>query len=819
MPRTSQLNLPLASSASVTKEARAARADGGGTGGRAGRRAGNDDPPPPIPDTSLAEEAQRRYLNYALSVITSRALPDVRDGLKPVQRRILYAMQNDLHLHEGAKPKKSARVVGDVMGKYHPHGDVAIYDAMVRLAQDFVMRTPLVDGFGNFGSIDGDSAAAMRYTEAKLRPIASELLGELGKRTVEWRPNYDGTTSEPIVLPARFPHLLVNGAQGIAVGMATSIPPHNLGEVIDACIALIDTPDLTTFRLLTHVKGPDFPTGGQLHATKKDLETLYTTGSGSVKLRGEYHIEDDDSRRSGSQTIIITSIPFAVERKAIVEKIAEVIIAKKLPGLLDVRDESTDVIRVVLELKKGTDPQLVMAYLYKNTPLATSVQVNLTCLVPTDNAEIAAPRRLSLQEILSEFLKFRLVTITRRLSFELGELTTRIHLLEGFETIFDALDEVIRIIRKSDGKSDAAAKLIARFELSEEQTDAILELKLYKLAKLEILLVRKELAEKRAEARKLDTLLKSESKRWALIRAELVEIRTNYADKRRTKVLGAVDEPEFQAEDFILEEDANVILSAQGWVKRLRAVRDLSSTRVREGDSVMAAIAGSTRSSVAFFSSVGVCYVCRINDIPASTGYGDPVQKLFKLADGERMIAMLSFDGRALEVDPPTEGTVEPEPPFAVAVTRTGLGFRFSLRAHRDPSTRAGRKFAKLNEGDEVITVLVAKDGAAILCAASDGHALGVPLDEVGVLAGVGKGALVMKLEDDARLLGAVLATKAREGITIETQKGKTLELSRQQLEGSRGAKGTLIVKRDSFARVILPPVEAPVLETQDSTR
>src|SRR5277367_80253 len=308
-------------------------------------------PPPPVPDTSLADEAQRRYLNYALSVITSRALPDVRDGLKPVQRRILYAMHNDLHLAPDNKPKKSARVVGDVMGKYHPHGDVAIYDAMVRLAQPFVMRAPLVDGQGNFGSADGDSPAAMRYTEARLRPIAGELLGELGRRTVDWRPNYDGTTSEPIVLPARFPHLLVNGSQGIAVGMATSIPPHNLGEIIDACIALIDSPDLPTARLLKHVKGPDFPTFGQLHATRKELEAVYSSGQGSLKLRGEWHVEANLGGNAVPR-IIVTSIPYAIERKSVVEKIAEIIIAKKLPSLVDVRDESALDVRIVLELKK-----------------------------------------------------------------------------------------------------------------------------------------------------------------------------------------------------------------------------------------------------------------------------------------------------------------------------------------------------------------------------------------------------------------------------------------------------------------------------------
>ncbi len=805
-----QLPLPLASAAALADGPSAA---GGGTTPPGRRKRGGPPsapPPPPTPDTSLSDEAQRRYLNYALSVITSRALPDVRDGLKPVQRRILYAMQKNLHLSPDGRFRKSAAVVGEVMKSYHPHGDSSIYDAMVRMAQEFVMRAPLVAGYGNFGSIDGDAAAAMRYTEAKLRPLAIELLAELGKQTVDWRPNYDGSDSEPIVLPARFPNVLVNGSQGIAVGMATSIPPHNLGEVIDACIAMIESDEeLTNFRLLTHVKGPDFPTGGLLQASKKDLQEVYETGQGSLKLRGEWRPEDDKR----SSLVVITSIPYGIERKTIVEKIAEVIISKKLPALVDVRDESTDEIRVVLELKRGTDPQLVMAYLYKHTPLAVNVQVNLTCLVPTDKAEVAAPRRLSLKEILSEFLDFRYATVTRRTEFELGELKKRIHLLEGLEIVFDALDEVIRIIRKSEGKADAAEKLIARFELSEEQTDAILELKLYRLAKLEILVVRKELDEKRVEAKRLDALLKSESKRWNLVREELVEIKTKYADKRRTKVLGAVDEPEFQAEDFIVDEDANVILSAQGWAKRVREVKDLSSTRLREGDSVLAAVAGSTRAPVAFFSNFGVCYVCRVHDVPPSTGYGDPVQKLFKLGDGERMIAMLSFDPRALTVPPATEGAETPEPPYALAVTRGGLGFRFSLRPHREASTRAGRKFARLNEGDEVLAVLVVADKDAVICAASDGHVLGVALEEIAILSGVGKGSMVMKVGEGERLVGAVPALGPRDSITLETEKGKELSYTLKDVRGSRAGRGDLKIKRDRFARVVLAPPTAPTLE------
>jgi DNA gyrase subunit A len=783
------------------------------------RPRGNDvkaTPPLYFEDAPLSKEAERRYLNYALSVITSRALPDVRDGLKPVQRRILYTMQHDLHLGADAKPKKSARVVGDVMGKYHPHGDQAIYDAMVRMAQSWVLRVPLVEGQGNFGSIDGDGAAAMRYTESRLRPIADELLKELGQRTVEWRPNYDGTQSEPTVLPARFPQLLVNGAQGIAVGMATTIPPHNLGEIIDASILSIEDPSVTTKKLLSVVKGPDFPTGGLLTATKRELEDVYESGSGSFKLRGEWTTEEDGKR--GTQ-LIVTSIPFSVERGAIVEKIAAVIISKKLPGLLDVRDESTDVIRIVMELKKGTDPNLVMAYLYKQTPLAQNVQVNMTCLVPIGGedalgAPLMGPKRLGLAAILREFLTFRQKTLQRRLQFELGELQARIHLLEGFEIVFDALDEVIRIIRASEGRADAKAKLMKRFELTEEQTDAILDLRLYKLAKLEILLIRKELAEKRAEAKKLETLLKSDAKQWDLIKAELSRIKAEFSDKRRTKITSTAAEAEFQEEDFITLEDATVVLSAQGWIKRAREIKDVAATRLRDGDTVLEVTAGSTRSSLAFFSSYGSCYTTRIHDVPPSTGYGDPVQKLFKLADGERMLSMLSFDPRVLEVPEP-EGD-EPQAPFAVAITKQGLGFKFSLRGHRDPSTRAGRKYARLNEGDEIVFVgLLENDSDAVATISSDGHALVVKTKELALLSGAGKGTIVQKLAEGERLLGGVIAPKGKGLLMFETDKGRLLQLDVTKVAGARASRGELVTKKDKPVKVVMPAPTAPAMREE----
>ena len=642
-------------------------------------------PPPPPPgstNVALHEAAQSRYLNYALSVITSRALPDVRDGLKPVQRRILYTMWQQ-NLTADVKHRKCAKVVGDVMGNYHPHGDAALYETLVRMAQSFSLRYPLIDGSGNFGSLDGDSAAAMRYTECRLARVADEMLGEIEQRTVHFRPNYDGTRTEPVVLPARIPNLLVNGTTGIAVGMATNVPPHNLAEVGTALQKLLDNPDLSSLQLCRYVKGPDFPTGGQILNSGDELKEIYRTGSGTIRLRATW--EEGPPTRTG-QTIYVTSIPYAVNKSTLVERIADVVLSRKLPPLLDVRDVSTDDVRIALELKKDADPKMVMAYLFKNTPLQTNFIVNLTCLIPTENPEVGRPERLDLKSILWHFLHFRLEVVTNRLEHELESLQKRIHVLEGFEKVFDALDEIIKIIRKSDGKADAAEKIIKRFDLDAEQADAILELKLYRLARLEILVIQNELADKRKRARQITGLLKDEEGRWGLVRADLDDILAKYGkgDKRRT-LIEASEDVEFTADDFIVEEDNVVIVSRDGWLKRQKEVRDLSTTRLREGDSVLAVLQGSTRASVVFLTNLGAAYTARIIDVPASTGYGEPVQKLFKLRDGERVVAAFSLDPRvAGQITPlPKKGKAvdsdEPPPVHAIAATSDGYALRFSF--------------------------------------------------------------------------------------------------------------------------------------------
>jgi DNA gyrase subunit A len=757
-------------------------------------------------NVSLHEAAQARYLNYALSVITARALPDVRDGLKPVQRRILYTMWQQ-NLTADVKHRKCAKVVGDVMGSFHPHGDSALYETLVRMAQSFSLRYPLVDGSGNFGSLDGDSAAAMRYTECRLSRISDEMLTEIEQTTVPFRPNYDGTKTEPVVLPARIPNLLVNGATGIAVGMATNIPPHNLGEVCTALIKLLDNDELSTAQLCRYVKGPDFPTGGQILNSQEELKEIYKTGSGSVRLRGTWDIGPETR---STKTIHIDSIPYTVNKSQLVERIAEIVISRKLPQLLDVKDLSTEDVRVAIEMKKDADEKMIMAYLFKHTPLQLNFAVNLTCLIPTENADVGRPERLDLKQILWHFLHFRLEVVTRRLEHELSALKKRIHILEGFETVFDALDEIIRMIRKSDGKADAAEKIMVRFKLDADQTDAILELKIYRLARLEILVIRKELDEKRKRARQIGVLLKDEESRWKLVRNELEDISKAYGDKRRTAIAGDTGEPEYTANDFIVEEDNVVIVSRDGWVKRQKEVKDLSTTRLREGDSVLAAFAGSTRATCVFFSNFGVAYTCRVIDVPASTGYGEPIQRLFKLKDGEKVVAAMSLDARASgNIKPRKEG--EPAPVHAVAASSDGYVLRFGLETLVEPSTRAGRRFARPSENAEIVGVAKLTGGEILIAATAEARGILCNANEVNYLSGPGKGVLLIKLGDDDRVLGFIASSGDRDLLTVETTRGaeQTISTTKYEVTG-RGGKGRELLQRGQFTRIVWPLPDAP---------
>ena len=807
---------------------------GNGNGHTAARRA--EPPAPGESPVKLHEAARARYLNYALSVITSRALPDVRDGLKPVQRRILFtAWQNNLDAT--AKHRKSATVVGDVMGRYHPHGDSAIYEALVRLAQPWVMRAPLVDGSGNFGSIDDDPPAAMRYTECRLTPIAAELLLEIDQATVPFRPNFDGTRNEPVVLPARLPNLLLNGSSGIAVGMATNIPPHNLGELIAALLKLLDNPELKTYQLIANdaIQGPDFPTGGQILNTREELREIYKNGQGAIRVRGT--TESGPTTRAGKK-LYITSIPYTVNKAALVEQIAQLVITRKLPLLTDVKDISTDDVRIELELKRDADEQMVLAYLYKHTALQTAFNLNLTCLLPTENPEVGRPERCDLREVLQHFLNFRLEVVTKRLEHELAALSRRIHILEGFATVFDALDEIIRIIRASEGKADAAKKIMARFKLDAEQTDAILELKLYRLAKLEILVIQDELKDKRKRVREIRKLLDEQEAtgRWGIVRAELEEIASKYGKlpehKRRSKVEAVGEEPQYSAEDFIVEEDNHVLVTRDGWIKRQKEIKDPASTRLREGDAVLTVEAGSTRAPIVFFSSFGVAYTCRVIDVPATTGYGEPIHKLFKLKDGERIIAALCLDPRTIgdigtpagasggdaDDEPKLIGEDKPvviPPTHGVAATSDGYALRFSLANFAEPSTKAGRRYARPSGEARVVNVYAIDGKEVIIAASTTGRALLCKAKEVNFLGGPGKGVLLMKLsrEPDDKMLGFIAATDDRDTLIVRTTRGGEQRINTAKYEKTgRGGKGREIIKTGRFTEIVPEEPSVPAL-------
>jgi DNA gyrase subunit A len=757
-------------------------------------------------NVALHEAAQSRYLNYALSVITARALPDVRDGLKPVQRRILYTMWEQ-NLTADVKHRKCAKVVGDVMGSFHPHGDAALYETLVRMAQSFSLRYPLVDGSGNFGSLDGDSAAAMRYTECRLTRLSDEMLTEIEQTTVPFRPNYDGTKTEPVVLPARIPNLLVNGATGIAVGMATNIPPHNLAEVCTALVKLLDNEDLSSAQLCRYIKGPDFPTGGQILNSPEEIKDIYKTGSGSIRLRGTWDIGPDTR---STKTIYIESVPYTVNKAQLVERIAEIVIARKLPQLLDVKDLSTEDVRIAIEMKKDADEKMIMAYLFKHTPLQINFAVNLTCLIPTENPEVGRPERLDLKQILWHFLHFRLDVVTKRLEHELASLKKRIHILDGFETVFDALDEIIRIIRKSDGKADAADKIMKRFELDAEQTDAILELKIYRLARLEILIIRTELEEKRKRARQIGVLLRDEDSRWKMVRSELEDVHQKYGDQRRTMIESDAGEQEYRPDDFIVEEDNVVIVSRDGWVKRQKEVKDVSTTRLREGDSVLAVLAGSTRATCVFFTNFGVAYSQRIIDVPASTGYGERIQRFFKLKDGEKVVAALSLDARAIgDVKPRKNGDAAPV--HAVAVTSDGYALRFGLEPFVEPSTRTGRRYARPAEGAEVVGVARVTGKEILIAATAQARGLLCSVDDVNYLSGPGRGVILIKLGGEDRVIGFIASDGDRDLLTVETTRGaeQTISTGKYEVTG-RGGKGRELLQRGQFTRVLWPVPEVP---------
>ncbi len=761
--------------------------------------------------TSLTQESRDRYLTYALSVVSGRALPDVRDGLKPVQRRILYAMLQNLNLKPSHTHRKSAAVVGEVLARFHPHGDVACYEAMVRMAQDFSLRYPLVDGQGNFGSLDGDNAAAYRYTEAKLRELALDVIGEIGQETVAFRDNFDATVEEPIVLPSKVPNLLINGATGIAVGMATSIPPHNIKDTVRALIELLNDPDMSISKLTSIIKGPDFPTGCAILNTQKELVKMYESGRGSVRMRGEWSVEEQARRK---QAIVITSVPYAINKSSLVERIAGLIIDRKVPQLNDVRDESTDTVRIVLELTSGADPEIAMAYLFKHTPLESNFSVNLTALVPGDGIS-TRPELLSLKGCLQEFLTFREEVTEKRLVFERKQLLERLHILEGLMIIYDALDEAIKIVRQSDGRSDAAQRLQKRFKLTEIQSFAVVDMRIYQLSKTNIDDIKKEFSEKKKRVDEIDKILKSKKKIQQLVQADLEEVVTKYGDKRRSRIIKDSVELEFDETQYVVQEDVYAIVSADGWLKRIRQTNDLSGTRLREGDSILAAHPLTTLDSVVLFTNMGSLFVVKVSDFPASSGYGTPVQKLLKFKDGERIVSSyglrqggsvnetassgqgeLAFGGERSEAaQEPAELIAEGD--TFVLVSEKGTGYALSLSTIAE-TKRNGRRVIKLRDGDS-LGATARLDGAMVFIT-NGGSALLVDAKEIPVRDTAAVGVALMGVRENDRLVACcgVNSVRSKEVIEIVVDSGKTRSVTTKDItKGHRGLKGTKIAGRD----------------------
>lgn len=740
-----------------------------------------------VKETAIHTESRDRYLTYALSVVSGRALPDVRDGLKPVQRRILYAMKHHLGLTPDKNHSKSASVVGDVLAKLHPHGDSACYEAMVRMAQDFSLRYPLVDGQGNFGSLDGDSPAAYRYTEAKLRPLAMEVLGEIDEETVSFRDNFSSTLQEPVVLPSRVPNLLINGSSGIAVGMATSIPPHNLKDTIKALLELLDDPELSNAKLASIIKGPDFPTGCAILNTRKELSDLYTSGRGTIRMRGEWKLEDGPR---GKKLIVVTSVPYAINKSQLVEKIADLIIQRKIPQLNDIRDESTDTVRIVMELSADANPELALAYLFKNTTLETNFSVNLTALVPTENGTVK-PELLSLKACLEHFLSFREEVTRNRLNFEKRKLLERIHILEGLAIIYDHLDEALKIIRKSNGRSDSAEKLRARFKLTEIQSYAVVDMRIYQLSRTSIDEIQTELKAKNQRVKEIDGLLKDRKKLVALIKSEFEAIAEKYGDKRKSKLETDAIETEFRAEDYVIHEDVFAIITKDGWIKRIRQNNELTGTRLREGDSIFAALPVNTKESIVLFTTRGNIFSLGVNDFPSSSGYGEPIQKNLRFGDGERVIACFS----STEVKDGTK---------LVLCSKEGVGYLLST-IDLGTLKRSGRRVMKLRAQDELASAsLVPFDSKEVCLITKCGYGLKINLSEVLAREAPAVGVQLIAVKDNDQVVGA-LATSPKGEILITNSNGKTKELTIKEIvKGSRAQRGTRLSGRDEIVSVSL---------------
>jgi DNA gyrase subunit A len=687
-----------------------------------------------IAPQGIVEQMRKSYLDYAMSVITSRALPDVRDGLKPVHRRIIYVMQ-EMGLQASGRFRKSAAVVGDVMGKYHPHGDSAIYDSMVGMAQDFSYRYPLVWGQGNFGSIDGDNPAAMRYTEAKMMRITAELLADINKNTVDFVDNYDGSKQEPVVLPTRVPGILLNGGLGIAVGMATNIPPHNLSETLDALIEVIDNPDATMDDLLQHITGPDFPTGGMIF-DKNAIREAYETGRGGVTARGHATIEEG---KGGTNQIIITSLPYRVNKANFVEKIATLFRDKKLDGLKDLRDESTKDIRVVIELKRGAQPQRVLNALYKNTQLEENFNFNMVCLVD------GVPQTMNLKGILEEFVKHRQQVVTRATQFDLDKAEARAHIVEGLKMALDKIDEVIKLIRASKDTKTAHAGLMKTFSFSHLQATAILEMRLQKLSGLERSKVEEELKELKKTIKELKAILKDPQKVLDIIKEQTLAIKEKYSDERQTTVIphavGSIS-----AEDLIPEEESTLILTSGGYIKRTnpsefkaqkRGGTGVVDMNTKDEDVITEFITASTHADILFFSSLGKVYVTKMYDLPEGrrATKGKYIANFLPLSEDETITSVLALPKGFKNV----QGSL-------MMVTQDGTIKKTDISAFANVRSN-GIIAINLKPGNALVDARLVSKGDTVLLSSHSGQAIRISEDDIRAMGRTASGVRGMKLK------------------------------------------------------------------------
>ncbi|MDB5188018.1 MAG: gyrase subunit gyrase subunit protein [Candidatus Kaiserbacteria bacterium] len=803
---------------------------------------------------SISTEMRDSYLDYAMSVITSRALPDVRDGLKPVHRRILFAMQ-DAGLTASAKTRKSATVVGDVIGKYHPHGDVAVYDAMVKMAQDFTMRYPLIIGQGNFGSIDGDPPAAYRYTEAKMAKLAAEMLKDIDKETVTFTANYDNTKTEPSVLPAAIPNLLLNGTLGIAVGMATNIPPHNLREVCNAVMHLIDTPEATTEDLLQFVQGPDFPTGC-IAFNQKDISHAYATGRGGVVVRGQAEIVEG---KKGDYQIVITSIPFRVNKSDLLQKIADLVHEKKLEGIRDARDESAKDIRVVIELKNSAQPQTVLNYLYKHTQLEETFHYNVVALVD------GVPQTLSLKAILEYFIAHRKDVVTKRTKFDLAKAEAREHILIGLKKALDHIDEIIALIKKSKNVDDARLSLMKVFKFSELQANAILEMRLQRLAALERQKIEDELKELQALIEYLRTLLASTKKMMEVIKAELAEVIEKYGDDRRTKIVkrGATI---LSTEDLVSDEESVLVLTAGGYIKRTNPSEYRKQKRggvgvvdldTKDEDSVTQFVTATAHSDILFFSDKGKAYQLKMYDLPEGrrATKGKSIQNFLSLESTESITSVLAMpkDVKAMTglslILTTQQGTVKKTPAAAfkevrrsgllaitldktdalisaefvskgdsvILTTSEGQSIRFDESDVREMGRQAGGvRGIKLDKSDNVVGTGIIPAGAKnaeLLVLSSTGYGKKTPLSEYKVQGRGGSGIKTMSITAKTKqLVGAAVLINDGGELVAMSKKSQAIRTELKQIPSlSRATQGVRVMKMregDELASFVVFPGE-----------